>query len=61
MRVKDMRNRATHRRPIIRDLNELEATHSRCVAITKAIDPSIGEWLLAERWIPHALSQDPRK
>lgn len=61
MRVKDMRNRATHRRPIIKDLNEIRETHRRCIEIAKSIDPNIGAWLRDEQWIPHALRKDPRK
>lgn len=61
MHVKDMRNRATHRRPIIKDLDELRETHRRCVEIAKSIDPNVGTWLRDEQWIPRALRQDPRK
>ncbi|MBP3088386.1 hypothetical protein EML15_04390 [Corynebacterium sp. sy017] len=60
MKVKDMRNRATHRRPLIKNLNELRETHRRCVEIARAINPNIGEWILEEKWIPQALREDPR-
>ncbi|MCQ9353043.1 hypothetical protein NQ015_08615 [Corynebacterium sp. 153RC1] len=61
MQVKNMRNRATHRRPIIKDINLLQSTHGNCIEIAKAIDPAVGTWLRNQRWIPDALAKNPLK
>ncbi|WP_235923124.1 hypothetical protein [Corynebacterium lizhenjunii] len=63
--AKDMRNRATHRRPLIKDLNEglrsLNGVHKSCIELAKAINPEIGAWIQKERWIPDAIKQNPLK
>lgn len=61
MAVKDMRNRATHRRPLIKDIDSLQEVHQNCVELAKAINPSLGVWLRDERWVPEALKKSPLK
>ncbi|WP_232761052.1 hypothetical protein [Corynebacterium sp. HMSC034H07] len=61
MLVKDMRNRATHRRPLIKDIPKLEKTHQFSIELAKAINPKMGVWMRSERWIPEALKQFPAK
>lgn len=61
MFVKDMRNRATHRRPLVKDIIALEKTHQSCVELSRAINPDLGEWMRAEQWILGALKQSPLK
>lgn len=59
MKVKQMRNRATHRRPLVKDLGIVEQIHQSCIEVTRSIDPAIGAWLKGERWIPDALKLNP--
>ncbi|MFR9875965.1 hypothetical protein [Corynebacterium striatum] len=59
MAVKDIRNRATHRRPLIKDTDAVSRTHQDCVTIAKAINEDLGIWLRNEKWIPQALKQSP--
>lgn len=61
MTVKDMRNRATHRRPLIKDFEALLQTHQSCVELADAMNPELSRWIRAERWIPEALRKSPLK
>lgn len=61
MFVKDMRNRATHRRPLVKDISAIEKVHQSCVELSRAMNPELGEWIRNERWIPEALEQSPLK
>lgn len=61
MFVKDMRNRATHRRPLVKDISALEEVHQSCVELSRAMNSELGEWIRNERWIPEALKQSPLK
>lgn len=61
MFVKDIRNRATHRRPLIKDIRAIEKVHQSCVELSRAMNPELGEWIRNERWIPEALKQSPLK
>lgn len=61
MRAKEMRNRATHRRPLIKKVSDLQLTHQSCVELARAINPDMGEWLRDQKWIPLALQKSPLK
>ena len=61
MRAKDMRNRASHRRPLVKELKEVELTHQSCVEIAAKINPEMGRWIREEKWIPRALGECPLK
>ncbi|MEL6051658.1 hypothetical protein [Corynebacterium rouxii] len=59
MAVKDIRNRATHRRPLVKDIKAVSKAHQDCVTIAKAINEDLGIWLRNEKWIPQALKKSP--
>ena len=59
MRIKDMRNRATHRRPLVKDIKSLSQVHRDSVEILRAIDHHLGEWFRIQKWIPVVLNDSP--
>lgn len=59
MSVKEIRNRATHRRPLIKNVNAVNDAHRDCIELLRAINPELGEWFKGRRWIPEVLSASP--
>lgn len=59
MLVKDMRNRAVHRRPLVKHLALLERTHQSSVELISSVNSELGDWVKRERWIPSALQESP--
>lgn len=59
MAVKEIRNRATHRRPLVKNIHLVNDAHRDCIELLRAINPELGEWFKQRRWIPEALSASP--
>ncbi len=59
--LKEMRNRATHRRPLVKCMDNLMKVHQYSVEVAKAINPELGNWLKREAWIRNALRDWPLK
>lgn len=57
--VKELRNRATHRRPLVKDQNRIQNAHRDCIELLRAINPELGDWFKNQKWIPSVLATSP--
>ena len=57
--VKELRNQATHRRPLVKDKNRIQNAHRDCIELLRAINPELGGWFKNQKWIPNVLATSP--
>lgn len=57
--IKELRNRATHRRPLVKDKNRIQNAHRDCIELLRAINPELGDWFKNQKWIPNVLATSP--
>ena len=57
--VKELRNRATHRRPLVKNQNSIQNAHRDCIELLRAINPELGDWFKDQKWIPNILAMSP--
>ena len=54
--VKELRNRATHRRLLVKDQNRIQNAHRDYIELLRAINPELGDWFKNQKWIPNVLA-----